>query len=96
MAVVVAWALLALPASAQDSRAGGRLAVRWCLACHIVGPNQSTATDSAPSFREIAAQPSTTADSPDRYLSVGLALMPDFLLNSQERNALVAHILSPR
>jgi hypothetical protein len=44
----------------------------------------------------IAAQPSTTADSLDRYLSVGHALMPDFLLNSQERNALVAYISSLR
>lgn len=87
---------MALPAAAQHSTAGGSLTIRWCLARHIVGPNQSTATDSAPSFREIAAQPSTTADSLDRYLSVGHALMPDFLLNSQERNALVAYISSLR
>ena len=54
------------------------------------------ASDSAPSFRVIAAGPSTTAASLDRHLSVGHTLMPDFSLSSQERNALVAYILSLR
>jgi hypothetical protein len=54
------------------------------------------ATDSAPTFRAIATRPSTTAASLDRYLSVEHTLMPDFLLSPQERNALVAYILSLR
>ena len=95
-ALVLVSLLLPLPAAAQDSSAGGKLAERWCMACHIVGPNQSTATDNAPSFRGIAVRPGTTAGSLDRYLSVGHTLMPDFLLNSQERNALVDYILSLR
>jgi len=94
VAVVLALALLALPAAAQDPSVGGKLAVRWCMACHVVEPEQSTATDNAPSFRTIAARPGTTAGSLDRYLSVGHTLMPDFLLSSQERDALVAYILS--
>ena len=96
MAVVLASALLALPASAQDSSVGGRLAVRWCMACHIVDASQTKATDTAPSFRDIAARPVTTAESLDRYLSTGHTLMPDFSLATQERNALVAYILSLR
>ena len=97
IAMVLALALLAFPAAAQDDLSvGGRLAVRWCMACHVVEPNQSTATDNAPSFRAIAVRPSTTADSLDRYLSVEHTLMPDFLLSFQERNALVAYILSLR
>jgi len=96
MAVVVAVALLALPAAAQEPSIGGRLAVRWCMACHVVEPNQGTATDNAPSFRAIATRPGTTAGSLDSYLSIGHTLMPDFSLNSQERNALVAYILSLR
>ena len=96
MAVILASALLALPASAQDSSVGGRLAVRWCMACHIVDPKQTKATDNAPSFRDIAARPATTAGSLDRYLSTGHTLMPDFSLSTQERNALVTYILSLR
>ena len=91
-----ALALLAFPGAAQDPAAGGRLAVRWCMACHVVEANQPLASDSAPSFRVIATGPGTTAASLDRYLSVGHTLMPDFSLSSQERNALVAYILSLR
>jgi mono/diheme cytochrome c family protein len=96
MAVVLALALLSLPAAAQDPSVGHRLATRWCMACHVVEPNQSTATDNAPSFRAIAARPGTTPGSLDRYLSIGHTLMPDFSLSSQERDALVAYILSLR
>ena len=96
MAVVLALALLALPATAQDLSAGRSLAIRWCMACHVVEPTQSMATDNAPSFRAIAIRPGTTAASLDRYLSKGHTLMPDFLLSSQERDALVAYILSLR
>lgn len=96
--LAMAWAaaLLAFPAAAQDASVGGRLAVRWCMACHVVEPNQSTATDNAPSFKTIANRPSTTAASLDRYLSKEHTLMPDFLLSPQERNALVTYILSLR
>ncbi len=96
MAMVLALALQALPAAAQDPGIGGRLAVRWCMACHVVEPNPRTATDAAPSFSAIAARPDTTADSLDRYLSTGHTLMPDFLLSTPERNALIAYILSLR
>jgi hypothetical protein len=47
------------------------------MACHVVEPNQSKATDNAPSFRDSAARPGSTAGSLDRYLSVGHTLMPD-------------------
>jgi cytochrome c len=96
IALVLALAVLGFPAAAQDRSVGGRLAVRWCMACHVVEPNQSTATDNAPSFQAIAARPGTTAHSLDSYLSTAHTLMPDFLLSSQERNALVTYILSLR
>jgi len=96
MAVVLALALPALPAAGQDRSVGGQLAVRWCMACHVIEPGQRMATDNAPSFQAIAARPGTTADSLDRYLSTGHTLMPDFSLSSQERDALIAYILSLR
>ena len=96
LAMALALTLVAFPGAAQDPGNGGGLAVRWCMACHVVESNQPMASDSAPSFRVIAAGPSTTAASLDRHLSVGHTLMPDFSLSSQERNALVAYILSLR
>lgn len=88
--------LLPLTAAAQDRGDGARMAVRWCMACHVVEGDQRTASDSAPSFRTIAAKPGTTAASLDRYLSTGHTLMPDFALSTQERDALAAYILSLR
>lgn len=96
LAVMLAMTQLALPAAAQDRSAGRSLAVRWCMACHVVEPEQSMATDNAPSFKAIAARQSTTAGSLDRYLSVGHTLMPDFSLGAEERTALVTYILSLR
>lgn len=96
MAVVMAVALPALPAAAQDPSAGGKLAARWCTSCHVVEPDQRKATDNAPPFRAIAARPGTTAASLDRYLSTGHTLMPDFSLSAPERDALIAYILSLR
>jgi mono/diheme cytochrome c family protein len=96
LALMLALALPASPAAAQDPPVGRSLAVRWCMACHVVEPNQSMATDNAPSFRAIATRPDTTARSLDRYLSRGHTLTPDFSLTSQERDALVAYILSLR
>ena len=96
MALVLTSALLATPAVAQDLSVGRSLAIRWCTACHLVEPNQRMATDNAPSFPAIAVRHGTTAGSLDRYLSTGHTMMPDFLLSSQERDALVAYILSLR
>jgi len=95
-ALVLASLLMPLPAAAQTVQTGGALAVRWCTACHVVEASQRLATDSAPSFRAIAARTDSTAATLDRYLSVGHTLMPDFSLSSQERNALVTYILSLR
>ena len=96
VAAILALALLVVPAAAQDLAAGRAMAIRWCMACHVVEAGQSRATDNAPSFRSIAVRPDTTATSLDRYISKGHTLMPDFLLTPQERDALVAYILSLR
>jgi len=93
---ILAVAILALPAAAQSVPVGRDLAIRWCMACHVVEPNQSMATDNAPPFPTIAARPGTTAGALDRYLSKSHTLMPDFSLSSQERESLVAYILSLR
>jgi len=88
--------LVSFPAAAQSLETGSALAKRWCTGCHVVEASQRLATDSAPSFRAIAARPDTTAATIDRYLSRGHTLMPDFSLSTPERNALVAYILSLR
>lgn len=89
--------LLPFVAAAQSAEVGGRLAERWCMACHVVeaGPREVT-NDGVPTFPAIAAKPSATAEALDRYLSTVHTNMPDFSLSRPERNALVAYILSLR
>jgi mono/diheme cytochrome c family protein len=95
--IAMVMALLSLPAAAQDSRSGRVLAERWCMACHIVEREPSSATaDGVPTFPAIAAKPGTTASSLDSYLSTGHTRMPDFQLSRGERSALVSYILSLR
>src|SRR4051812_5142063 len=95
MAIILA--LLSLPAAAQDSRNGRMLAERWCMACHVVEREPRSATaDGVPTFPAIAAKRGTTAASLSDYLSTGHTRMPDFQLSRDERNALVAYILSLR
>jgi cytochrome c len=89
--------LVALPAAAQSPGAGGALAERWCMGCHVIEREPSTAVaGGVPSFAAIAAKPSTTADSLGQYLSTAHTYMPDFSLSRSEKNALVAYILSLR
>ena len=95
MAMILA--LLPLPAAAQEPGVGGALAVRWCMACHVIEREPpGAAANGVPSFSAIAAKSSTTADSLDQYLSTGHTRMPDFSLSRDERNALIAYILSLR
>ncbi len=89
--------LLPLPAAAQGPSVGSTLAEHWCMGCHIVEREPSSAASGgAPSFSAIAAKPSTTAASLDQYLSTGHTHMPDFSLSRSERDWLIAYILSLR
>ena len=64
--------------------------------CHVVetGPGE-VASDGVPTFPAIA-EPSTTAESLNRYFSTAHTTMPDFSLSRAERDALVAYLLSLR
>ena len=67
------------------------------MACHVIERAPTTgAANGVPSFPAIAVKSSTTADSLDRHLSTGHTQMPDFSLGRDERNALIAYILSLR
>jgi mono/diheme cytochrome c family protein len=97
MMASMALGVLPFVAVAQSADVGGELAERWCMGCHVVetGPGD-VASDGVPTFPAIAAKPSTTAASLDRYLSSGHTTMPDFSLSRDERGALVAYLLSLR
>jgi mono/diheme cytochrome c family protein len=84
------------PLSAQNLRgnaeSGRRLAIHWCSGCHAVRP-QRTLTFAA-DFADIAKQPSTTALSLRVFFRTSHHSMPNFILQPEEADDIVAYILS--
>lgn len=80
-----------------DTDEGYRLATSWCSGCHQVGPGaQDSTSDAIPSFRAVAAMPSTTSTSIRAFLSTTHAVMPDFTLTNGQIDDVGAYILSLR
>ena len=84
------------PLAAQNSRSsvevGRSLASQWCSGCHAVEPK--TVGFFAADFAEIAKLPSTTALSLKVFLRTSHRNMPNFILQPDEANDIVAYILS--
>jgi cytochrome c len=84
------------PLAAQNApgsvEAGRRLASQWCSGCHAVEPK--TVGLFAADFAEIAKVPSTTALSLKVFLRTSHRNMPNFILQPDEANDIVAYILS--
>ena len=70
---------------------GGTLARRWCSACHMIAPNQPSASDGVPSFAEIAGK-RPTANTLRAFLATPHPRMPDMALTRQEIDMLVGYI----
>ena len=95
--LALAGALLAGEARGQaygDPAEGRRLATAWCSGCHQVDPQaKGVANDAVPSFKAIAAMPSTTMLSIRVFLRTPHDVMPDFRLSEEQIDDLGAYIL---
>jgi mono/diheme cytochrome c family protein len=93
---VLALALAALAPSAAfayaDSRQGKNIAKRWCAPCHLVAPDQTSASADVPPFASLARSKT------DRELAAFLTdphpKMPNLHLSREEIADLVAYIRS--
>ena len=99
LTAIIGLTLTALqPLAAQNSRssvaAGRSLAIQWCTGCHAVEPK--TVGLFAADFAEIAQLPSTTALSLKVFLRTSHRNMPNFVLQPDEANDIVAYIMSLR
>jgi len=88
--------LAASPAGAADASNGGRLAARWCAACHVVAPNQRGTTGEAPPFATIARRTDFSAARIALFLLDPHPKMPDMGLTRSEAADLAAYIASLR
>jgi mono/diheme cytochrome c family protein len=85
-------ALLVQSASAADATNGGRLAERWCAACHVVTTAQRQANADAPPFEEIARRPGFTETGTVRFLLDPHGKMPNMDLSRTEAADIAAYI----
>jgi mono/diheme cytochrome c family protein len=83
-------------AIAADASNGGRLAARWCAACHVVAPNQRGTTGEAPPFATIARRADFSAARIALFLLDPHPKMPDMALTRSEAADLAAYIASLR
>jgi mono/diheme cytochrome c family protein len=85
--------VLAQPADG-DPASGRQLATRLCSSCHRILPMTLSDKADPPSFQSIADQPLTTGISLNVFLHSNHNNMPDFIIESDESNDLIAYILS--
>lgn len=95
--LMAGWAavVFAGPALAASNLENGRaLAERWCSACHVVTSDQTSATEGAPPFAEVAAR--RTDDEIARFLFDPHPPMAPLTLSRSDMADLVAHIAAQR
>ena len=80
--------------AAGDSVAGKALALRWCSSCHLVAPEQTTATTEAPPFAAVAARYRDSMGALAAFLADPHPPMPQMSLTRQEISDLLAYIAS--
>jgi mono/diheme cytochrome c family protein len=96
---VAAWAAAGQGALAAGDAATGRaVAELWCAACHLVGPEQTSAVSGppAPPFEEIAERSEAEIDALAGFLADPHPPMPQMSLTRQEILDLLAYIGSLR
>ena len=78
--------------ASADALDGQIIAERWCAACHLVGPDQTRASDGVPTFADIAQRVDVTADGLRAFLASPHPMMPDMALTRNEIRDLVVYI----
>jgi mono/diheme cytochrome c family protein len=77
---------------------GDRIAAGFCARCHGIGRSLDSPLDAAPPFRILADDPALTEQAIRQLLRTSHEAMPDYILSTEERDALAAYIrsLAPR
>ena len=93
--IVFALALSAVAAQAQDPQEGAKWATNVCGECHAVARSQPRSPNGrAPTFGELANTPGMTIAALTVALTTPHAGMPMFVLTSEQRQDIIAYILS--
>ncbi len=87
--------IAALPQDRGNIGQGHMMAEQVCARCHAVEPGQTHSPNgAAPAFPDIAASPGLTATAIRVWLQTPHPTMPNIVLNNQEKDNIVAYLLS--
>ena len=93
--ILVAQRIAALPSESGNVGEGHKLAENVCAQCHAVeGANRHSPNPRAPSFPDIVASPGLTATAIRVWLQTPHPTMPNLKLNNEEKDSIVAYLLS--
>jgi mono/diheme cytochrome c family protein len=79
---------------AGDPKVGFALAQQVCSVCHAIEKGQVSPNSNAPTFMQLAATPGMTSTALLVALTTPHAGMPMFRLTTEERQGVIAYILS--
>lgn len=93
-AAAIAAFLVYVPAASAGGNAavGKMLATTWCSSCHLVSPDQTSATTEAPPFESIAERSDNEIAALALFLADPHPPMPQMSLTRQEIQNLLAYI----
>jgi mono/diheme cytochrome c family protein len=86
--------LQTLPVASGDAAQGKRFAESECVTCHGVDRNQASRNRAAPSFTDIAGSPGLTATAIRVWLQSPHATMPNIKLSDEDKDNVIAYLLS--
>lgn len=90
---ITALIVAAAPAFAADVENGLKISRHWCAACHVVAPDQTSASVDVPTFADIARR-KTEKKPLAAFLAEPHGKMPNMSLTRAEIDDIVAYIRS--
>jgi mono/diheme cytochrome c family protein len=94
LAAALSTVLAAVTGASADPIAGKNLADKWCVECHGIRTDRLSPNLAAPTFPELAAEPSITEYSLRALLRSPHETMPHITFTPDEMDDIVSYILS--
>ena len=96
VAAIIGMAIVVAHAQAPgDAHKGRALTERFCAECHAVGKDSVRSPNSeAPSFTSVASTPGMTAMALNVFFQTPHRSMPNFILSNDQKNDIIAYIMS--
>jgi mono/diheme cytochrome c family protein len=94
LAAAILMAMAALNGASADAVAGKELAEKWCAECHSILPDRLSRNLAAPTFPELAAEPSITQYSLRAFLRSQHETMPQITFTREQMDDIVDYVMS--